>query len=71
MARTITIWKPQELTDIGSHFRDKKNDAPIKCAFSLKELCTPNCAACEIFGEHPKASCNRGEKDFQIGMIEG
>jgi len=72
MARMLTIYKPEQLTDLNKHFRDKATDNAIICAFSLKERCTPNCAACNVFGTHPKAECTRGGKDseFEIGHID-
>ena len=41
----------------------------IKCAYSETRICNPDCAACEIIGQHPKAHCNR-EQEFKIGYIK-
>ncbi len=50
---------------------DTKTRDRIKCAFSLDDVCTVDCAACTIWGTGPKASCQRGPGEpFDIGIME-
>lgn len=54
--REIAIWtEPQSRKFVGI-VNGKRN---IKCAFSLSDDCTPDCAACDIWGTDRKATCTR------------
>lgn len=62
----------RKISETASGFEDNKTKDFIKCAFSLGDVCTIDCAACEVWGTGPKASCKRGEGEgFIIGLIEG
>ena len=54
-------------------FFDKRTDKVVKCAFNRNDFCSPDCAACHIFGSDPKAECYRNGNDntFIIGRVEG
>lgn len=60
----------REISETNLGFEDTKTRNTIMCAFSLDNICKPECAACEVWGTGPKASCKRGEgEDFIIGLI--
>ena len=59
-------------------FEDNETNNRIACAFSLDEVCKPDCAACTILNEGRtdllnKAVCQRNgrEDDFSIGFVIG
>ena len=56
--------------NIGKKFVDRKSKANIICAYDGNAVCSPNCAACEIWGTSVKATCNRGAKGFDIGIVK-
>lgn len=42
----------------------------IKCAYDLTKDCSPECAACALYGSLLKAVCNRSGDELIIGMLE-
>ena len=57
-------------TGIGTIFEHKdKHEEEVICAFDKHTICSPNCAACEVFSTMPeKAQCLRGP--FVIGCLK-
>lgn len=54
-------------------FVNSKTEKIVKCAFDRERNCSPDCAACEMFGTDIKAQCNKNgtDNEFTIGRIEG
>ncbi len=68
----------REIVETVFGFEDNETKDRIKCAFSLDEICTRDCAACTIINEgnkklQNKAVCQRNgrENDFSIGFVIG
>ena len=69
MARNIKICAKGS---VEKWFEDEATKKAIKCAFNLNNDCTPNCAACCVYGVDKKAECTRGNENdcFLIGRIK-
>ena len=67
----------REIVETASGFEDNKTRDFIKCAFSLDEICTLDCAACTVINKtrddlRNTAQCQRnGENVFSIGFVVG
>ena len=68
----------REIVERTFGFENNETADRIMCAFSLKDICTRDCAACNIENDGrtdllSKAVCNRnGRKDvFTIGFVIG
>ncbi len=56
-----------------STFIDVKTNKVVRCAFDNNRNCSPNCAACDIFGSYDdKVDCRRNGDDnsFRIANIK-
>ena len=67
--RKKSIYQPQMLTELDKHVEDVSNKDAIKCSYDLTKKCSPNCAACEIYGSFQKAMCKRTAEGFDIGAL--
>lgn len=62
----------REIVETVFGFEDNETKDRIKCAYSLQEVCTRDCAACNVQGTDPKAECQRGPGEpFYIGRVIG
>ncbi len=68
----------REIIELASGLEDNETHDFIKCAFSLDEICTLDCAACTVENKgnkklRDKAVCQRnGREDvFSIGFVVG
>jgi len=60
----------REIYEMAFGFEDKKTHDRIKCAYSLNEVCSRDCAACNVQGTDSKAECLRGPGEpFYIGRV--
>jgi hypothetical protein len=56
---------------IGRNFVNaEETTEEIRCAYDLCHSCTPDCAACTIYGSFLKAMCGREGEGFNIGSLE-
>lgn len=58
------------IVETASGFEDTETHDWVKCAYSLKDVCTRDCAACNVQGTDLKAECQRGPGEpFYIGRV--
>ena len=59
-----------ERSFIKTENKSKEYPRFIKCAYDLTQACSPDCAACQLYGVTLKACCNKEGEGFDIGFIK-
>ena len=60
----------RKIYEMAFGFEDNETKDRIKCAYSLNEICSRDCAACNIQGTNSRAECQRGPGEpFYIGYV--